>query len=155
MAGTSIVGKNCKVTLGANTVLGIGTWNMDGVTSDSYPNDELGDLWKTYQFGQKDGGTITFNGLYKLGDSTGQVALRKAQAADPPTNITTIRLYVNNTSYYEPCQTTGYWASGADSTGYGTVLSYVNITACPIGVDKAGLGTASFTAKISGVMVMV
>lgn len=157
MAGTSIVGKNCKVALGSTTVIGMGTWNMDGITTDQYESTELGDLWKTYEFGCKDGGTITFNGLYKVGvDTAAQATLRKAQIADPPTNITNLRLYINNTSYYEPCQTSGYWEPGVTgSAGYGTVLSHVNITSCPIGVDKAGLGTASFNAKISGVMVLV
>lgn len=155
MAGTSIIGKQMKVTLGANTVLGMGTWSMDGITTDQYENTELGDSWKSYQFGLNDGGQVTFSGLYKLGDTTGQNTLRKAQISDPPTQITNLRLYVNNTSYYEACRTTGYWGPGADSTGFNTVLSYLNVLSCPIGGDKAGLGTASFTMKISGVMVLV
>jgi len=155
MAGTSIQGRNCKVALGANSVIGMGNWNMDGITIDQYDDTELGDSWKSYEFGQRDGGQVTFNGLYKLGEVTGQDALRRAMLADPPTDLTDLRLYINNTSYYEPCQSTGYWSPGAYSTGMNTILSHCNVTAFNVGVDKAGLGTCSFTLKVSGLMVLV
>lgn len=155
MAGTAIQGRNQKVTLGAGTILGIGTWSMDGITVNRYDDTELGDAWMRYEYGQRDGGTITFNGLYRLGDVTGQEALRKALVADPPTDITNLRLYVNSTSYYEPCQTTGYWAPGAYSTGFNTILSHCNVESYTIGSDKAGLGTVQFTVKVSGIMVIV
>lgn len=145
-------GKDMKVALGSDKVLGMGTWNLSGITSDQLEITEFGDDWKKFMFGLKDGGQISFNGLYDPDDVSGQDALRAANLNE--TDVTTLRLYIDNTSYFEPCQTTGYW-SPSDTTGNPTVLSYVNITAYDISGDKSGLGQCSFTAKMSGCMVLV
>lgn len=147
------VGKNCKVTLGTSSVLGMGTWSMDGITSDQLETTEFGDSWKTYEFGLNDGGTISFSGLFNPDDVTGQNALRAANLAK--TDLSTLRLYVDNTSYYEPCRTTGYFGPGALSTGYSTVLSHANVTSYNVKSDKSGLMTIDFSCKVSGLMVLV
>ena len=146
------LGKDCKVALGTASVVGMGTWNLSGITSDSLEDTEFGDQWKTFKFGMKDGGQVTFNGLFDPADTTGQEVLKAANLDN--TNITNLRLYVDNTSYYEPCQTTGYW-SPSDTTGNPTVLSHVNITSYDVSADKSGLMQTSFTAKVSGCMVLV
>jgi len=145
-------GKDCKVTLGANSVVGMGTWSLSGITSDQLEDTEFGDEWKTYAFGMKDGGQITFNGLFDPADTTGQDVLKAANLDN--TNITNLRLYVDNTSYYTPCATAGYW-SPSDTTGNDTPVSHVNITSYDISADKSGLMQTSFTAKVSGCMVLV
>lgn len=147
------VGKNCKVTLGSNTVLGMGTWGLDGISSDQLETTEFGDSWKTYEFGLNDGGTITFSGLFDPDNASGQNLLRAYNLSKD--DITNIRLYVDNTSYYEPCRTTGYFGPGALSTGYSTVLSNVNVTSYNVKADKSGLMSCDFTCKVSGVMVLV
>jgi len=149
---STLVGKNCKVTLGATQVLGIGTWAMPGISTDQLEDTEFGDNWKTFQFGLKDGGDITFTGLARPDDETGQQALMDANLE--ATQLTNLRLYVDNTSYYEPCQTTGYF-SPYNTTGASTKLSYVNVTAYSVDSDKSGLVNISFTCKVSGVMVLV
>ena len=146
------IGKDCAVKLAANSVVGMGTWSLSGISSDQLEDTEFGDSWKTFKFGLKDGGQVTFNGLYDPADTTGQEVLKAANLDN--TDITNLRLYVDNTSYYEPCQTTGYW-SPSDTTGNPTVLSHVNITAYDISADKSGLMQSSFTAKISGCMVLI
>lgn len=147
------VGYKGKVALGANTIVGMGTWSMSGITADQMESSEFGDNWKKYEFGMKDGGQISFDGLLDPSDTTGQQALQKANLDN--TDLTSLRLYMDLTSYYEPCQSTGYFAPGSLSTGQDTLLSVVNITSYDIGLDKSGLGTISFTAKVSGVMVLV
>jgi len=147
----AIVGKDGKVALGADTVLGMGTWSMDGVTVEEFDASEFGDEWKTYEYGMKDGGTVQFNGHYDPTDATGQDGLIRANLYNSA--LTNLRLYINNTSYYEPCQTAGWFAPGAYSTGMPTIASSVTITSINIGMDKSGLGTISFTGKISGLMV--
>ncbi len=146
------VGKDCKVTLGSSTVVGMGTWSVDGSSMDEFDSTAFGDNYKTYEYGCKDGGAITFDGFYDPSDSTGQIALQLANLSN--TAVTTLRLYVDNTSYYAPCQTTGYF-SPSNTTGFGTQLSSVRITSFNVKADKSGLLTTSFTAKISGVMVLV
>lgn len=145
-------GKDCKVTLGANSVLGMGTWSLNGITSDQMDTTVFDQNWKTFEFGAKDGGTIGFNGLLDPADTTGQDTLRAAQLNN--TDISNIRLYVDDTSYYEPCQTTGYF-SPSNTTGNDTILSHVNVTSYDVGADKGSMVTASFQCKVSGVMVLV
>lgn len=132
-------GKNCKVTLGANKVAGMGVANLTGVSTDLLEETEFGDDWKQWAMGLKDGGELTFNGLYDPADSDGQDVLRSANENN--TEVTNIRFYVNANSYWTP-KTTG-------------PASYVLITAWDIGADKAGMVECSFTAKISGAMELL
>ena len=148
----AIVGKDGKVTLGASTVAGMGTWSYDGVTVEEFDSSAFGDTWKTFLYGMKDGGTVTFNGHYDPTDVTGQQALQQANLYNSA--LTSLRLYVNDASYYTPCASTGYF-SPTLTTGAPTVLSSVTITSFNVGLDKSGLGTTSFTAKVSGLMVLI
>jgi hypothetical protein len=100
----------------------------------------------------KDGGQLTFNGHYDPDDTTGQQALQQANLYN--SDLTNLRFYIDNTSYFEPCQTTGYFSPNL-TTGAPTKLSHVNITAFNVSMDKAGVGAIDFTADVSGVMVLV
>lgn len=146
------VGHKAKVSLGSSTIVGMGTWTMSGITSDQLDASDFGDNWKIFEFGMKDGGQVTFNGLLDPADETGQEALQRANMDN--TDLTSLRLYVDQTSYYEPCQSTGYF-SPFNTTGQDTVYSYVNITSYDVSIDKSGLGQISFTGKVSGVMVLI
>ena len=146
------VGHLGKVSLGASTIIGMGTWSLSGITADQMESSAFGDNWKTYEFGMKDGGQVTFNGFLDPADVTGQEALQKANIAN--TDLTSLRLWVDATSYYEPNQTTSYFSPNLTSA-QNTPVSYVNIISYDIGMDKSGLATISFTAKVSGVMVLV
>jgi hypothetical protein len=148
----SKVGKDCKVALGTGQVLGIGNWSIDGRTRAEIDDTEFGDEYTSYLLGVIDGGTIGFAGNFKPDDTTGQVALEEAFDAD--TEITNLRLYIDNTSYYEPCRTTG-WLHPGKTTGARTTLSSVRITSEPKTVDKGGLIQVSFTARVNGSMVLV
>ncbi len=146
------IGNKCKVTLGANQVVAIGSWSLNGIQADQVEVTALGDDWKSFMFGLKDGGDVTFDGFYDPDDSTGQEVLRLANLNN--NNVTQLRLYIDNTSYFTPCQTTGYF-SPANSTGAPTRLSYLNITSYDVKADKAGVMQSSFKAKVSGCMVLV
>jgi hypothetical protein len=147
------VGRDCKVTLGSHKIVGLGTWSMDGISADTIESTEFGEYWKKFEFGLNDGGNVTFSGFYDPADSTGQIALQAANLNK--SDITNIRLYVDQTSYYEPCQTTRYFGPGAMSTGYETMKSWVNVTSYNVKADKGGLMSSDFTCKVSGVMVLV
>lgn len=146
------VGKDCAVKLGTNSVVGMGTWTLDGIVVDEHDASSFEDTWKQYEYGMKDGGTLSFNGHYDPADTTGQQALQQANLYN--SSLTTIRFYVDSTSYYEPCQSTGYF-SPTLTTGAPTQVSNVRITAYNVSADKSGLMQISFTAKVSGVMVLV
>ena len=132
-------GKNCKVTLGATKVLGMGTVALTGVDTDLLDKTEFGDDWKQWEVGLKDGGELTFNGMYDPADSTGQDVLRTANLND--TQVTDIRFYVDANSYWTP-QTTG-------------PASYVYITQWNVEGSKDGMVECSFTCKISGAMELL
>ena len=147
----AIVGKDAKVALGANTVVGMGTWSLDGIVTEEFDSSAFGDEWKTFEYGMKDGGSVSFNGHYDPTDTTGQQALQQANLYNSA--LTNLRLYINNSSYFVPCSTAGYF-SPALTTGAPTPAGCsVTITSINICMDKSGLGTISFTGKVSGAMV--
>lgn len=145
-------GKDCAVKLGTATVVGMGQWALSGITADQIETSAMGDNWKTYEFGMKDGGTIEFSGIADPDDTTGQEALEAANLNN--TDLTTLRLYIDDTSYYTPNATTGYFTPSL-TTGQDTVLSLVNVTSYSLTADKADVLKISFTCKVSGNMVLI
>jgi len=150
MAGNA--GYVCSVRIGTNTVTLMGSWSLDGIAADQIETSAFGDTWKTFEFGMKDGGTISFAGLFDPADTTGQQALMNANLEN--TDMTDIRLYIDSTSYFVPCQTTGYF-SPTTTTGADTKASVVNITGFNLSADKADVVKVDFSGKVSGVMVLV
>jgi hypothetical protein len=132
-------GKACKVSWGGTTkVVGIGTWDLSGVETDLLEATEMGDDWKTYLAGLKDGGEISFEGLFDPADG-GQADLRTANLNG--SELTTLRFYVNATSYYAPKTT--------------NPASHFLITKWTVKADKSSLLTASFTARVSGAIELL
>lgn len=133
-------GNNAKVTLGANTVVGMGNWALNGITVDLLESTAFGDTAKQFLTGLLDYGTVTFGGLYDPADSTGQTILLSANINN--SKINTIRLYVDNTSYWTP-NVTVVSAAGL----------YVQSTS--IKADKSALATIEFSGKCTGPWVLV
>ncbi len=132
-------GKNCKVSVGSDKVLGMGTVALSGVETDLLDQTQFGDDWKQWLNGLKDGGELTFNGMYDPADSTGQDVLRTANEND--TQVTDIRFYVDAASYFIPKTT--------------NPASYILITGWTVEASKDGMVECGFTAKISGAMELV
>jgi len=130
-------GRDAKVVLGTYTVAEMGTWSVD-MSSAEIDVSAFGDTWGKKDVGMKDW-TITFSGSFDLSDATGQALLdsawRNASA------LTNIKLYVDNTSYYEPDQT--------------TVTGSCLVTSMRVGQDKGGVGTIEFTLGGSGALEFV
>jgi hypothetical protein len=145
-------GRYCSVRIAAVAVLGMGAWSMSGITSDQIEVTDFGDNWKDFEFGAKDGGTISFNGFCDPDDTVGQLALIDANVEN--TDLSDLKLYIDSTSFFEPCQTAGYLHPGK-TTGADTAVSHVNVTSFNVDVDKTGMLNISFEAKVSGVMVLV
>ena len=148
---TSKAGYLGKVTIGTGTVLGVGNWNMDGSSVAELDDTEFGDTSTKYVLGIEDGGTISFAGLHKPGDTTGQAIILNAK--NLRTELTDLRFYIDNTSFYRPCSSTGY-LHPTKVSGANTVLSNFIITSDPVTYDKGGLGQISFTARVNGNMVL-
>lgn len=145
------IGKDAAVYRGASKIVGMGNWKLSGITAEEVELTEFRDNWKSFDYGVKDGGTLTFSGLSDAADAA-QHGLQQANLEN--TDVTNLRFYIDNTSYYEPCQTTGYFSPSL-TTGASTVLSHVNVTTYNIEADKSGAERIDFAAKVSGVMVLV
>jgi hypothetical protein len=140
----TLSGRYAKVTLGSTTVVGLGNWNMEGVSQDQIDTTAFGSVWKTYAAGMSDGGQITFNGYYDSTDTNGQEILISANRnATLMSNHTYgLRFYIDNTSYYCVCTTSP--AAG----------SYIIVTNYSITHDKSDVARVNFTAKVSGAMTL-
>jgi hypothetical protein len=133
-------GNNAKVTLGSNTVVGMGNWKLSGIAVDLLETTAFGDTAKQFITGLLDYGQVTFGGLYDPADTTGQNILQSANINN--SKIANIRLYVDNTSYWTP-NVTAVSAAGMLMQSFS------------IGMDKAGVGTIEFTGKCTGPWVLV
>ena len=143
-------GRNCKVTLAANNVLGMGTWEIGGGAVEELDTTEFGNQFQEIELGVVTGGNASFSGIYKKSDTQGQDLLRAAFYNK--SDITTLRFYVDSVSYFTPNSTT---AAGGGLPAESQV-SYINLISEPtISVDKSGLVEISFTGKISGVMRLI
>lgn len=134
------IGKNCSVKLGGTAVVGIGNWEMTGVQMDVVEVSAMGDTFKAYLAALADGGQVTFAGYYDPTDSTGQTAMETYCEAG--TIVTSLRLYVDSTSYWTPATTS--------QTGSGVIITNYRVTA-----DKSGLAQVSFTGKVTGKLALV
>lgn len=144
---TSMPGRSCKVTVGANNVLGMGTWEIGGGSVTELDTTEFGNDYSEIQLGIVTGGNVTFSGVYKKGDTQGQDLIRNAFYYK--SDLTDIRFYVDSVSYYTPNSTT---AAGGGLPA-GSQVSYINIVSEPtITADMADIVKVSFTGKLSGVM---
>ena len=143
MANESKPGHKGKVTLGANTILGMGTWSWSGFANQMLDDTEFGTEFDTYVNGVTNCGKITFNGNFKKDDTSGQDALRAYMLGEA--EVTSLRLYVDADSYYTPNNTT---AAGGGGLPAEVPIAHVKIESIETNLDKGSLGTISFTAQL-------
>lgn len=150
MANESKASFKGKVTLGATTVLGMGTHSWSGYSRELLEDVEFGDDVDDFLYGILRAGKISFSGNYKKDDTTGQDALRSAMRNAG--EITDIRFYVDSVSYYTPNSTT---AAGGGLPAESKV-SHVKVESCD-GPDLSlgALGKISFTVQVCGYMRLI
>lgn len=147
MAYASLVGKNAKVTQGADNVLGMGNWSIGGGSVAALDDTEFGDEHQDLVLGLFTGGQVSFSGLYKVDDVSAQNELISAYYLRGA--ITDLRFFVNNTSYWIPNSTTLIGIH----TPANSPISKIYITSEPqISMDRSGLGQISFSGVVVGVM---
>ena len=150
MALESKAGADCKVTIGAHTILGLGTWSITGGSFAEIDDTAFGDDSTQVLRGLRTGGTVAFSGNYKKDDVTGQEKIKDAFWLK--SDLTDLRFYVDNTSYYTPNSTT---AAGGGLPAE-TQVSHIKIMAEPnFSVEKSGLVTVDFTGTIDGAMRLI
>lgn len=132
-------GRLSRIMYGANTIAGLGTWTMTGVKPEFLESTSFGDTVKKWErAGIDDAGDINFSGLYDPTDTNGQVALNALKSvATGLTNLYFYELYDTTNSQF------AFWRVGS-----GGDIKLGNFNA--LEMTKNGLGTISFTGKISG-----
>ena len=131
-------------------MLGIGTWEISGGSYAELDDTEFGDDDYNFLRGLRTGGSVRFSGNYKKDDTQGQDLIRDAYWLK--SDLTTLRYYVDDTSYYTPNSTT---AAGGGLPA-GTMVSHIKIMTEPsISVDKNGLAQIDFEGKIEGAMRLI
>ncbi len=69
MASESKAGRDCKVTLGANIILGVGSWSITGGSFAELDDTAFGDESMQSMRGLRTGGTVTFSSTSGKGTS--------------------------------------------------------------------------------------
>ncbi|HUT44385.1 MAG TPA: hypothetical protein VMW95_08610 [Desulfobacterales bacterium] len=150
MALESKPGSSCKVTLGANTILGIGSWSITGGSFAALDDTAFGDDSTQIMRGIRTGGNVSFTGKYKKDDTTGQEMIKTAYWAK--SDLTDLRFYVDAASYYTPNSTT---AAGGGLPAE-TQVSHIKIMTEPnFTADINNLITVDFSGVLDGAMRLI
>ena len=150
MALESKPGHESKVSIGANQVVGLGVWGFSGGSYAELDDTDFGDDDNRTLRGIRTGGAVSFSGRYKKDDTTGQDKIRDAFWLK--SDLTDLRFFVDDTSYYTPNSTT---AAGGGLPA-GTMVSHIKILTEPnINIDQTALATIEFEGKIEGAMRLI
>jgi len=106
-------GRNATVKYGTYTVAELASWSLD-LSNDEIDTSAFGSTWKKSDVGMR-GWSLAVSGHWDPTDSTGQSMIEAAWAAG--SLISTIKMYVDTSSYWVPDVTT-------DSSAGGRVTSY-------------------------------
>jgi hypothetical protein len=137
-----------KATLGTSTILGVVSWSHSGQGRASLDDTEMGDKTNRYLPDILEGGKITLSGNFKNDDTTGHSAMLSAMFNE--SGIGNLRLYVDNTSYYTPNDTTAAnWILPA-----GMPVSQVLVESYDVDFSgpKGALGKFNSSLQVDGVL---
>ena len=124
-------GRNATVKYGTYTIAELASWSLD-LSNDEIDTSAFGSTWKKSDVGMR-GWSLSVSGHWDPTDSTGQAMIEAAWAGG--SLINTIKMYVDNTSYWIPDVTT-------DSAAGGRVTSYA--------VNQAHDAVAGISFTLSG-----
>jgi hypothetical protein len=147
MSNESLVGRDAKVTLGANIILGLGTWSITGGNFAELDDTAFGDESMQTLRGLRTGGEVAFsgNGTKKM--------IRRAEydqeAYWNKSDLTDIRFYVDDTSYYTPNSTTGA-GGGLPASTMSAISRFSPSRQSQLAMGD--LAKTEFTGKIIGAM---
>lgn len=132
----------------------LGSWSITGQARDMIEHTAFGDSVKSFKPGMKDGGGIQFTGFFHGVTSNSTYQQRKiidmfssGIAIKANTTVANklgrLRVWVSSTQSGAPNTTCkGFWScTGSSGEFY--------ITTVETAIDKSGLGTINFTAKVS------
>jgi len=128
------IGRFAKVQLYGNTIAEIGSYTLSGYTVDPIEITAFGDQAKDFIPGMGDPGTMELSGNYDPTDLTGQALLQQACDLGTELGPGDIKFFLDASYYLTP------------KAGGCIIITKSNA----ISMDKAGVGTVSFSGKLSG-----
>lgn len=131
-------GREASVKILTYTVAELASWDLD-LSNAEIDTGVFGTTWGKSDVGGRKW-NVTVAGFYDPTDTTGQKAIEDAWAGG--TLVSTIRLYVDNTSYWVPDTTTVTGSGG-------------RVTAYRIGQSFQGVASINFTLSGSGAITFV
>jgi predicted secreted protein len=105
-------GRNATVKYGTYTIAEFASWSLD-LSNDEIDTTSFGSTWKKSDVGMR-GWSLSVDGHYDPSDATGQAMIEAQWAAG--NLVSTIKVYVDNTSYWVPDITTDVNAGGRVTT---------------------------------------
>ena len=128
----------------------MGTWTISGGSYGELDDTEFGDDSEQILRGIRTGGEVTFSGNYKRDDTQGQDLIKTAFWAK--SDLTDVRLWVDDSSYYIPNSTT---AAGGGLPA-GTPVSHLKVMTEPtVNADKNDLVKTDITLRLIGAMRLI
>ena len=148
-----ITGQCAKITIGDVKLSGAFSWEMTGISAEEIEDTEFCDNFKNYQYGAKDGGTITING-YIDPESVEQDQLEALLVTGA--EFTDLKIYMDKDEkwWWTPNQWPGY-LNPSNALNMDTPLSSLIVTGQTISAEASGMIEANWTMRINGVMVKV
>ena len=92
------VGRLCKVAIGSSKIVGVGTFNVPGVSWEEVDSSEMGTDIKEFLLGLATPGPIPMSGQWDPADVSGQQVLISANFNGTP--VADLRFYQDSTSYF-------------------------------------------------------
>jgi predicted secreted protein len=130
-------GQDGHVKIGTYEVAEMASWNLT-ISANEIAINVFGTSWTKTEQGIKSW-SCSLDGFYDLSDTNGQVAIKNAFWNN--TLLTTVRLYVNDTSYWTPDLTTDS-SAGARVTNYSPTQTADNVA--QVSISLAGSGPITF-----------
>jgi len=147
-----MVGKYFGIKLGTAAIAGMGNMTISIPDDERVDDTAYGDEGVDYTYTRKTPTTVTCDGWYDVTDTTGVRAMHLNKIEH--TEFTDLRIYVDTTSYYTPCQTAGYF-DPTSTTGANTIVSHCKCIGFNVDADRADLGRLSLTIEVFWDLVLV
>lgn len=130
-------GRDATVKYGTYTVAEMASWSLD-LSNEEIDTTAFGSTWGKSDVGMRKW-SLSVSGHYDPSDSTGQSQIESAWASGGLVN--SIKVYVDNTSYWVPDVTTDSDAGGRVTT---YTINQAHNTVASISLTLSGSGPVTF-----------
>jgi len=135
---TTYNGRNALITVDSDTVAEMASWSLD-LSNDEIDTTAFGSTWKKSDVGMR-GWSLSISGHYDPSNTLGQGIIEAAWAAG--SLLSSVRAYVNASSYWTPDWTTDVTNAGGRVTSY--ALNQAHDAVAGISFTLSGSGPITY-----------